>query len=284
MNMHVFYIEKTSETSADVLLAIGFATLLSEVLRQNGKRSRDITIRDAGSYYEIETPNPITDSDLQGLKPFAIIKPHKTEKYVDKYAKQGEELDGFDYPRQQEIRKQSYEKLSKLPPEYRTPEARWNKGINPLFADIEEPDSELEHYQTIQQMKIGSSFNELAQRWYYLNILQREHIYTLLELFSNPINDVDNAIAACEKLAKEHGLKKDMYVTALQIVNPTTGKGANYAKASELTRAIGNQDSFWLLELLKFVGFMRAAAPYVVQGSKDRKTYVLQPKRLGWIP
>ncbi len=280
MNTQHYYIEKTSDTSADTLLTIGFASLLKEVLRQNSKPGKGIMIQDAGAYYQIQMPTTITDKDLQNLRPFAIIKPLVTDKYIDKQAKQGLKLDGFDYQQQQEISKSYYEKLRKLPPEYRTPEARMNKAAYPLFADIQEPDSQLGRYQAINQMKIASSFNELAQRWFYLEHFQREHIHILLELFSSPINDIDNAVVSCTKLAKEHGLKKDAYVTALQIVNPTTGKGANYAKASELTRAIGNQDSFWLIELLKFVGFMYAAAPYVVQGSKDRKTYVLQPKTI----
>jgi hypothetical protein len=280
MNTQPYYIEKMSDTSADTLLAVGFASLLKEVLRQNGKSAKGIMIQNAGPYYQVESPTPITNDDLQNIEPFVIVKPLKTDKYIDKQAEQGLKLDGFEYQQQQEISKSFYEKLRKWPPEYRTPEARMNKAAYPLFADIPEPDSQLDRYQTIQQMKIASSFNELAQRWFFLEYLQREHIHILLELFSSPINDIDNAVVSCTKLAKEHGLKKDAYVTALQIINPITGKGANYAKASELTRAIGNQDSFWLVELLKFVGFMYAAAPYVVKGSKDRKTYVLQPKTI----
>ena len=280
MNAQRYYIEKTSDSSADTLLAVGFASLLKEVLRQNGISAKGITIQDAGSYYMVQIPTTITYNVLKNLEPFAIIKPLVTDKYIDKQEKKGLKLDGFDYQRQQEISKAYYEKQRKLPSEYRSPEARLNKSAFPLFADIEEPDPQLGRYQAINQMKIASSFNELAQRWFYLEYLQREHIHILLELFSSPINDFDNAIIACTKLAKEHELKKDAYVTALQIINPTTGKGANYAKASVLTRAIGNQDSFWLLELLKFVGFMYAAAPYIVKGSKDRKTYVLQPKTI----
>src|SRR6266700_3661989 len=278
MNTQRYYIEKTSDTSADTLLAVGFASLLKEVLRQNGISAKGIIIQDAGSYYTVQVPSPITNNDLENLEPFAIIKPLVTDKYIDKQEKKELKLDGFDYQRQQDLSKFYYEKLKKLSPEHRTPEARLNKSEHSLFADIEEPDPQLGRYQAISQMKIASSFNELAQRWFYLEYLQREHIHILLELFSSPINDIDNAIIACTKLAKEHELKKNAYATALQIINPTTGKGANYAKASELTRAIGNQDSFWLVELLKFVGFMHAAAPYVVQGSKDRKTYVLQPR------
>lgn len=280
MNWHQFYIEKTSDTAADTLLAVGFASLLKEILRQNGKSAKGIMIQDAGPYYEVQVPTLITNEDLQNLEPFAIIKPLVTDKYIDKQAKQGLKLQGFDYQQQQEISKTYYEKLRKLPPECRTPEARANKSAYPALADIQEPDSQLGRYQAINQMKIASSFNELTQRWFYLEYVQREHIHILLELFSSPTNDIENAVVSCTKLAKEHGLKKDMYATALQIINPTTGKGANYAKASELTRAIGNQDSFWLLELLKFVGFMYAASPYIVQGSKDRKTYVLQPKNI----
>lgn len=278
MDAQHYYVDKTSDTSADTLLAVGFASLLSEVLRKVNKPSKGILIRDVGPYYEIQLPIPVTESDLQYLEPFSVTFPLVTEKQTDKQAKQGLKLDGFPYQEQQEISKAYYEKLRKLPPEYRTPEARLNKSKSPLLADIQEPDPKLGHYQAINQMKIASSFNDLAQRWTHLEHLQREHIYLLLTLFSSPNNDIPAAIVAYQKLAKEHGLKGNALVTALQIINPTTGKGANYTKASELARAIGNQDSFWLLELLKFVGFMDAAAPYIIQGSKDRKTYVLQPR------
>jgi hypothetical protein len=128
-------------------------------------------------------------------------------------------------------------------------------------------------------MKIASTFNELVQRWMDLTESQKQlHLALLLNLFSEPENDVAVAIAAWQKLAKEENIKGKALVSALQIINPTTGKGANRARAGELT--IGNQDSFWLLELLKFRGFMDAAAPLVVKESKDRKTYVLQPKEI----
>jgi hypothetical protein len=64
----------------------------------------------------------------------------------------------------------------------------------------------------------------------------------------------------------------------LQVVNPTTGKGANRAKANALT--IGGLDEFWLLELLKFAGFFALAHPQTIADSKDRKTYVLRPRNI----
>jgi hypothetical protein len=102
-------------------------------------------------------------------------------------------------------------------------------------------------------------------------------ITLLLHLFRNPFNDIPEAITTWQQLAKEAGIKGNALVSALQIINPTTGKGANRAKASGAPTA-GNQDNFWLLELLKFRGFMEGAAPLVVKNSDDRKTYIMQPK------
>ena len=62
-------------------------------------------------------------------------------------------------------------------------------------------------------------------------------------------------------------------------MNPEQGKGANRPKADALT--IGGQDSFWLLEYFKYAGLYQAAVPRIVQGRKDRKTYVVIPARDG---
>lgn len=279
----IYYVEKFSDTSADTLLAVGFATLLSEVNRQCKGSTGDIVIRDAGSCYQVEASIELEATDLQRLAPFALVMAVVTDKYVDKQAKQGQKLDGFPYQEQMERSKAYYGGIKHLSAKDRRPEALAKMDNNPVFANLIPPDPMLGHYKAIVQMKIASTFNELAQRWFYLAELQRQHVQILLDLFSEPENDLESAVAAWKRLAKEHGIKKDVCATALQIVNPTTGKGANSAKASELNRAIGNQENFWLLELLKFAGFMDAAAPYVVQGGqdpkkKDRKTYVLQPR------
>ncbi len=279
MELQPYYIDKTSDTSADTLLAIGFASLLSQVLRSLGKPSKGLTIKDTGPYYEIRPPTSITDGDLQHLKPLSPLKPLVTEKQSHKYLEsQGKHLDGFYYEAEQEKSKVYYAKFKTLEAALRRPEARLNRSKYPILGELEEPDPQLGHYRAIQQMRIASSFNDLLQRWADLEELQREHIRLLLTLFGSPENDIAAAIAAWQKLAKEHDLRGNALVTALQLVNPTAGKGANRSKSSTL--AEGNQDGFWLLELLKFVGFMDASAPYVIQGSKDRKTYVLQPRTI----
>jgi len=260
-----FYIEKTSDTASDILLAVGFARLLSRVLLTRGKASKGIMIYDRGSCYEIALPEPLTLEDLHRTPPISLIRYLVTEKE----AKKRPGLIGFDYEKQREISNNYYT---------RKREARGKPDRKQIMEGVEPPHPLLRHYEAIQQMKIASTFNDLLARWEALGQLQNEHIQILYALFSSPYNDLDTAMAAYQKLMKAHHLKGKPTVTALQIVNPTTGKGANKAKASTLAET--NQENFWLLELLKFVGFIAAANPYVVQGSKDRKTYVLLPKRL----
>jgi hypothetical protein len=277
MELQSYYINKTSDTSADTLLAVGFASMLGKVLLSLGKPSKGLTIEDAGPYYEVCLPTSIAESDLQHLKPFSPLRLLVTVTQNKKQVgKQGKQLDGFLYEAEQEKSKVYHAKFKALEAALRRPEARLNRSRYPMLEELEEPDPQLEHYWAIQQMRIASSFNDLLQRWADLEEIQREHIRLLLTLFGSPDNDIVAAITAWQKLAKEHDLKGNALVTALQLVNPTAGKGANRPKSSTL--AEGNQDGFWLLELLKFVGFMDAAAPYVIRGSKDRKTYVLQPR------
>src|SRR5438270_3818146 len=103
-----YYVDKTSETAADTLLAVGFAQLLSEVLRRCNKPSKGIVLQDTGSHYTTQLPVPITEGDLQYLKPLLLIKPLVTDKHIEK---QGSRFDGFDYQHQQEISAAYYEKL-----------------------------------------------------------------------------------------------------------------------------------------------------------------------------
>ncbi|MBA2677878.1 MAG: hypothetical protein H0U76_05725 [Ktedonobacteraceae bacterium] len=154
--------------------------------------------------------------------------------------------------------------------------ADWQKPGTPS-QDLVPPDARLGNYQAINQMKVAGSFNELALRWDHLTPDQkRVHVTLLLKLFSNPVQDVAEAMKEWRELAQRQDIKGSVTASALQIVNPTTGKGANRAKANGL--AIGNQDSFWLLELLKFFGFMEGAASLTVQDEEDRKTFTFLPR------
>jgi hypothetical protein len=281
--MNVYYISKSSDTSADTLLAVGFASYLADIYRERYQTTDDIFISDMGSCYATELPQPLGNIETLNLSGITLIQPFNSGRQREKLVQKGmssEMIAGFDYDAAMENSRVYRERVKELPRHLQTPEARW-KYAPELAASLEipEPDTHLSHYQTINMMKIAGTFNELVQRWMDLTEVQKQlHLTILLNLFSEPGKDVASAIIAWQKLAKEQHIKGSALVSALQIINPTTGKGANRAKARELT--IGNQDSFWLLELLKFRGFMDAAAPLVIRESKDRKTYVLQPKKI----
>jgi hypothetical protein len=279
MNSTQYYVNKTSGTSADTLLAVGFARLLRTILIQLHREHQGILIEDCGDSNVITTPALIDASDLENLPPFALLKPLLSAKQAEKQAKRGRSLDGFDYDQQQQKSREYREKIKQLPAQLQRPDARWSNAPELEAIAYLKPDPALGHYQTINQMKIAESFNELTIRWSELTLEQfRAHIQLLLYLFSERDNDLVQCMADYQKQVKAQKFSGKVCVSALQIVNPTTGKGANREKASELS--IGNQESFWPLELLKFVGFMHAAAPFVLQGSKDRKTYVLTPQKI----
>lgn len=272
-DMQIYYVDKANDTFSDALLAIGFAELLQEIQRRVRKLD-SIFIRDAGSCHIVESASSVTHDDLQRLPKLSFVRPIITKSKSgesEKDEKQRIPDNGFDYQRQMDNSKAYYAKLKDM---------RGVPNAKAILRDMEvpEPDPRLGHYQAINQMKIASTFNDLSQRWDALGELQRDYISILFDLFQSPDNDVDAALVACQAVLKKAQLKQALTSTALQIINPTSGKGANRAKANGL--ADGNLDSFWLLELLKFAGFMVISAPYIIQGSKDRKTYVLQPKSI----
>jgi hypothetical protein len=287
VNIQTLFIDKTSDTAADTLLAVGMGRLVRETLQQCGKRSRGVVLADCGPYYELQLPVALTTEDARKIEPFSLVRPLLNERIK----KQKGLRDGFDYQQAVKIYNAYYARLKDMPPACRHPEARLNKSLCPMLEELQEPPDELAHYQAINQMKIADSFNALALRWLELGPWQHEHILLLLDLFREPGNNLAAALNAWQKLAKEHRLPGKALVTQLQIVNPVAGKGANRTKPGMISE--GNPDNFWLLELLKFVGFMEAAAPYTIregkdrkqksrekQKKKDRKTYVLLPREV----
>lgn len=272
--MIIYYIDKINDTFSDALLAVGFAELLQEVQRQIRKLDR-IMIRDAGSCYLIESNTSTTQDDLQHLTPFRLVRGLIPKDKENNQVEPGEQIsqdvagEGFNYQERIDESKAYYAKRK---------EVRGMPDAQAIITNLTKPHPQLGHYQSITQMKIASTFNDLTQRWMAIGPLQGEYISILFTLFQTPGNDVDAARDACQALLKKAQLKQAMTSTALQIINPTTGKGANRPKANGL--ADTNLDSFWPLELLKFAGFMVVSAPYVIQGGKDRKTYVLQPKTI----
>lgn len=282
MRYQKFYVNKTTDTSADTLLALGFAELAKLVLKKLDKPSNGIVIQNIGEAQEITLPVPISEEELtqENLLSFPVLRPLISSKQDEKQGKKGRTLqDGFNYDQQWEKQKQLVGQLKSLPGNLRTPEAR--RGRDPELEKFlsEGPSSDFPHYQTINALHVTDTFNEIALRWQQLSASQQWFAIRLLfRLFSQQVNDIDAAFADWNEFAQEQHIKEKANITALQVINPTTGKGANAAKSNRLNS--GGMDSFWLLELLKFRGFMIGAAPYKLTDGKDRKTYTVLPQKV----
>ncbi|GHO77466.1 hypothetical protein KSD_52370 [Ktedonobacter sp. SOSP1-85] len=278
--MHTFWVNKISGTAADTQLALGLADLLQEVLRKIGKPNGQLIIHNKGDTFELSLNSELREEELINDQIIPFLEPLISPKQDERQGKKGRVLrNGFEYDKEREKQKLLSAQLKALPPALRTPDAR--RRHEPELEQVLSagPRKELGHYQAINMLKVPDTFNEIVFRWQSLTVQQQWLAIGLLyRLFSQRENDVTGAIKAWEKLAKEQHIEGKALVTAVQVINPTAGKGANTSKSSRLNS--GGLDSFWLLELLKFKGFMLGAAPYIIKGSKDRKTYVIAPQRV----
>src|SRR5947209_7651162 len=192
MEAKIFYVAKTSDTSADTLLAVGFASILGYIHREIHGTEDGIFIIDSGPYYEITLPFPLSTDNLPQLRNMPMLLPLDSEKQREKQIKKGRAgtLDGFNYDAEINRSISYRERLKKLSPYLQTPDARLRR--EPELEEIipDEQDTRLGHYQVLKEMIIADSFNELAQRWKELTDEQMKfHINLLFGLFNNPDND-----------------------------------------------------------------------------------------------
>ncbi|GCF11250.1 hypothetical protein [Dictyobacter arantiisoli] len=276
--MNRLYINKIYDTSADTLLLLGAAELVRLVLKCLEKPHRGIVLHNQGDSQSITFPCALRREELQSEKSIFLLGPLITAKQDEKQAKKGRTLqDGFDYEAEQAKQKTLSLQLKALPVSLRTPEARLRKEPDLEKVLAQGPRPELAQYMAINVMKVADTFNEIVLRWNSLTTTQQwQVIVQLYDLFSERANNLPLAIQRWNTFAKEEHIVGKALVTAVQAINPTTGKGSNLPKGYRLSN--GGLDSFWLLELLKFKGFMVGSAPYVMKGSKDRKTYVVVPQ------
>jgi hypothetical protein len=278
--MSTLYVNKVSDTSADTLQALGVAELFRKVLSRLDKPKRGIVLRDVGDSIAIKLPCTLRYEELHSEQRIPLISPLITAKQREKQVKKGRDLkEIFDYDGQREKQTEFIAKRQALEPEHRTPEAIIGRDeqLEALLRSSSAPDRHYTQYVTINVMKVSDTFNEIAFQWRELTAAQQWQTVALLyTLFSQRENDLQQARKTWEQIAKEQHITGKTMVTAVQAINPTTGKGSNTTKGLRLSN--GGLDSFWLLELLKFQGFMLGSAPFVIKGSKDRKTYVIAPR------
>jgi hypothetical protein len=259
----IFYIDAPTGTFADQLRAAGAAEVIRVWQEQVGKPGR-VILEHIDSAYRIKAATILTEGDIANVTPFVAGHgiPLGSKRQQAKALEVGRDLGKFfDYEEEVARRDAWRTALQNM-----DPQTRKRYLNNPNSSEFEglpgQPSPDLNLYIAINHFKSASNYNDLLATWLADNDADafREHLRLFVATFSQTPN---------VPLAS----KDD--VTQVQMVNPGSGKGVYSVKADALRS--GNLSGHWLDEYLKFVGFFTTATPILLQGSKDRKTYVLRP-------
>jgi hypothetical protein len=274
-----YYVNKQTGTFADTLAAYGLATLLNGVLEsgvgpQGGK---EVRLYDRGPYYEVRLSPALREDWVNACRYFAPT----SASYILTTKNQGKMPAGiatFDYKANKQRNNEYWEMRKTM------------KGVaddkgalddNPALAALHaiKPSPDWPVYAIVNQMSAITAYNEAMIRWHQGRDLFPDMLRLVLRLFATLPNDLEGAMAGWEALARQAGWPGKASITASQVFNPSLGKGQNRTKADKVE--MGNVDSFWLLEYLKYLGMFHCGVPKVIKDpnprNKDRKTYVLAP-------
>ncbi|MBK9121545.1 MAG: hypothetical protein IPM16_00290 [Chloroflexi bacterium] len=257
-----FYIDKSSGTFADTLAAFGWMRVLAE-LHEKQETSHDIHLRDDGAYFTI-TCAPIQPETLDSLRhnPLWPGSMPMIETIKNRDSIPAGVLNKVDYELEKERVSAYFSAKAKA---------------QAADASVSEPHRHWDIFRAINPASLPG-YNGILNDWWVARDAQPDILNLLFQLFSTSPNDLDGAVDGWKALDKANGWGIKPHSTGQQLYNPDQGKGQNKAKSNGLS--VGNLDNFWLLEWLKIVGFYEAAQTRLVQGVKDRKTYVIAPREL----
>jgi hypothetical protein len=277
MVQSTYYVDKGTDTLADVLLAYGVASLVERLATARSQTT--VRIQDEGSLYTIRLQDPLEPGDEQ-IDWFCDLPFIHTRSRKPPAGWPGVVVD---YDAERQRRAEYFAARRQLPPEAKRPGA--TVGEHPALEAIHalEPRADWDILAQINQMGAIGAYSQVLAAWFESRACFPELLRLLLGLFAATPNDVDRAAEMWKAVSRAHQIKTGT-VTPVQVLNPGMGKGINRPKADGAHR-LGNPDSFWPLEFLKFWGMRRAGVPRIVQapqagggrGPRDRKTYVLRP-------
>jgi hypothetical protein len=269
------FVDKSSGTFADSLLAYGLAVVVREVLeRADGRGQPSVHLSDHGIYYQLDCTPSLDDTRLAAVSPpyvpAVIIRTYKNASTLPADLPPQTVAD---YEAERDRRAEFFEVRKGLPAEARVALARGED--HPALAALHglEPHEHWDIFRAINPAAL-IGYNKLMTQWWAIQEALPEVLALLRDLFAQTPNDVVAAVESWKVLDKARGWQIRAQTTAQQIYNPSQGKGQNRPKADRLVMD-NIKDAFWLLEWLKAVGFYHAALTKQLRGVKDRKSYVL---------
>ncbi len=258
------YVDKTSQTFADILVVFGLARVVAELLDKQTEGGRNVLIQDKGPYYQLTCTPALQQQTVATCRELALLKVIVTAKNRAKLPADLPSYLTVDYEQEREqtnlffAARKAGGNGNTLPAR---PHPHWD-----IFRAINTPGGPL----------IG--YNSLALDWWTIRRVHPQVLLLLLDLYSDTPNDYESAEQRWTELDKQYSWGIGARATCQQLYNPDQGKGQNRPKADALS--IGNQSALWLVEWLKAIGFYEAALTRQVRGAKDRKTFVVAPREL----
>jgi hypothetical protein len=277
----MLFVDKSTGTFADPLLAYGLAVVVRDVLgRTDGRGQPSVHLSDKGAYYCLDFEPALDDARLAAMPtpyvPAVVIRTLKNAAKLPAADLPPQAV--VDYEVERDKRAEFFELRKGLSKEAQVALGRQETNhpeLEILRGKYPHPDWDV--FRAINP-SVWPGYNTLMTQWWTVQGALPEVLGLLLNLFAQTPNDLETAAEAWKELDKAQGwdIKPDR--TAAQIYNPSQGKGQNRAKADKLS--MGNVSGFWLGEWLKAVGFYHAALTKQLRGVRDRKTYVLAPSEI----
>ncbi|MBV9615656.1 MAG: hypothetical protein JO031_09390, partial [Ktedonobacteraceae bacterium] len=123
-----FFVNRSANTSADTLLAIGWAALLQDISRVLGKPDKHITLQFQNGSYAVTLSRGLHEEQLVSDTWLPFLDPLISAKQDERQAKKGRVLqNGFNYDEQREKQKLMVAQRKLLDPRLRSPDAFWTQ-------------------------------------------------------------------------------------------------------------------------------------------------------------
>ncbi|WP_461639222.1 hypothetical protein [Labilibaculum euxinus] len=237
----IFKVKKITGTYSDTLEAFGLANLLNEIQSRVNLKRPKLWIEDKGLYYEITSTPEIKNEDISDLNYFPLFQ------YVVRKDNETFDESYFDYPKQRKLKKERQEFVQKAYKEF-AGKAKV-KQLKKRLLEIERIyetekfiSPQLDVYSQIITPNNVVGFDKL-----YMNLsLNKESFPIIITAIFNYYVTGNNNLEIKRLNAFSSSL------TALQIYNPTTGKGQNKGKASGASA--GPIKLSWISETMKISG------------------------------
>lgn len=263
-----FRVKKTTGTYSDTIEAFGLANLINEIQRRADLPHPKLWIEDEGLFYELTSKPEIQLEQIQKLSYFPLFQ------YVVRDITETFEENYFDYPKQRDLKKERQELIQKAYKEFVGKEKSEQlkqklKEIERIYLEEKKIYPELDVYSQVISPNNFVGFDKL-----YRNISSNKAV------FSEIVKAILDYYSDFEVELKSKSLNSfEDSVTALQIYNPTTGKGQNKSKASGASS--GPIKLNWICETMKISGAITNMLCQLVKvgSSYDMKVVVPNFKR-----